>query len=147
MFAPVAPLIACLKLQCSEVHVFLMCVMLRLRSCDCPEVKEGSWGRMQWWISWFAVLLLLPALQTQLPLYVSSCAQPNLVPSCQHTKTWPQSHAVKGWDQCGWPRYTVPPPLCDWTQFACGSTTVLERREGKLQFRPELTPKCCPSCD
>lgn len=107
MFAPVAPLIACLKLQCSEVHVFLMCVMLCLRSCDCPEVKEGSRGRVQRRINCFAVLLL-PTLQNQLSLSASTCTKPNLVPSCQHTKTWPQSHAVQGWDQCGWPRYRPP---------------------------------------
>lgn len=46
-FAPVAPLIACLKLQRSEVHVFLMWVMRCLGSCECPEVKEGSRGRVQ----------------------------------------------------------------------------------------------------
>lgn len=53
MFAPVAPLIACLKLRRSEVHVFLMCVMLRLGSCDCPEVRGGSRGCVRRWISRF----------------------------------------------------------------------------------------------
>lgn len=65
MFAPVAPLIACLKLQCSEVHVFLMCVMLRLRSCDCPEVKEGSRGHVRRRIS--RRVVLLPASNSHLP--------------------------------------------------------------------------------
>jgi len=70
-FAPVAPLIACLKLQCSEVHVFLMCVMLRLRSCDCPEVKKGSRGRVHRWMSRFVALLLLP-------LSAFTCTEPSI---------------------------------------------------------------------
>lgn len=91
MFAPVAPLIAWLKLQCSEVHVYLMCLIPCLRSCEYPEVKEGSWGCVEQRISPFA-LLLLCTLQMQLSWLLLPCAtRQNSVPPCRHTKPDPRA--------------------------------------------------------
>lgn len=113
-----------------------MCVMLCLRSCDCPVVIEGSEGLGQWWISRYAVHHLHPYLQTLASPLCFHVHQPKPSPSCQHTQK-PDPRAMQCRTEINvTDPDTLNPPICDWTKFAYGlCNDSCEAAGGKVEIQ------------